>query len=61
MRRVEQRLIALERRQVGAEGEVLAIVLAIGKPSEQVAREVAALERHLVATRQRAPVIILDR
>ena len=54
----EQRLRELERRQAARAGGALAVLLAIGKEPEQVAAEVAELERLLPAGQA---VIIVDR
>lgn len=54
----EQRLRELERRQAARAGGALAVLVAIDKEPEQVAAELAELERRLPAGQM---VIILDR
>ena len=55
-RSVDRRLRILERRRSG--GSVCAVLVAMGKEPEQVAAELAELERRLPAGRT---VIVIDR
>ena len=55
-RLVDRRLRILERRRSG--GNVCAVLVAIGKEPEQVAAELAELERRLPAGQM---VIVIDR